>query len=128
MIIKLLLIVGFLTSCSKKEVSWETQEDARRQIKENVEFVSRKFRQDQAPNTRMVVRGDSTIGKNCAQGDGWASVDFHYNDGAVLQAKCSTVSESIGCMTKEDFNKRDYSNEEGSCNNNIPFPIPKIKK
>ena len=123
------IAVGLLFfSCSSKEISWDTQEDARRQVNENVEFVSRKFRSDYYPNHRMVIRGDSTIGKHCAQGDGWASIDFiDDRTGEKVEAKCSTVSESIGCMTKEDFMKRTYSSEEGSCNKNIPFPLPKIK-
>lgn len=124
------IIVGFtLFSCTSKEVSWETQEDARRTAKENAEFVARQFKSDHYPNHRMIVRGDSTIGKNCAQGDGWASVDFvDSNSGLIVEAKCSTVSETIGCMTKYDFSKKSYAHEEGSCNDNIPHPLPRLKQ
>lgn len=120
-------ILLLVTSCSGNEISWETQEDARRQVKENVEFIARKFRTERYPDYRLIVRGDSTIGKHCAQGDGWASIDLE-KGGTFIEAKCSTVSETLGCMTKEDFNQRSYANEEGSCNKNIPFPLPKVKK
>lgn len=125
-----ILIAAILLGCtSAEEISWETQEDARRQVNENVEFISRKFRSNYYPNHRLIMRGDSTIGKNCAQGDGWASIDLIDDKaGDKVEAKCSTVSEALGCMTKDDFNKRDYSSEEGTCNKNIPYPIPKVKQ
>lgn len=119
--------------CTSEKVSWDTQEDSRRQAKENSEFNARKFRQlnTKYSQYRLVLRGDSTIGKNCAQGDGWASVDLEDGNGTgtgKVELKCSTVSDTIGCMTKADFMKKAHANEEGTCNENIPVPLPKIKK
>lgn len=124
-----LLIQG--CSCSKKKASFETQEDARRLAKENSEFNAQNYRtaNTQLASHRMVLRGDSSINETCPQGDGWASIDFvDDTTGAKVEVKCSTVSDTIGCVEKSDFIKRTYANEDGRCNETIPFPLPKIKK
>jgi len=47
----------------------------------------------------------------------------------VIKLKCSTVSAGLGCMTEDDFKKRaNYANQEGRCNADIPFPLPKLAK
>ena len=127
-----LIVLGSLflfLACTEKKVSFQTQEDARRQAKENSEFNAQAYRlaHDDVQDYRLVMRGDSTIGPDCAQGDGWATVDLvKGNDKVVL--KCSTISETIGCMTKKDCAKRTYAKEDGRCNPNVPHPLPKIAK
>ena len=114
-------------SCTNKKASWETQEDSRRQAIENATFSAQKWRRQHAADYRLIARGDSTISATCPQGDGWASMDLE-KDGVKIKLKCSTVSESIGCMPSADFKKRTYAEQEGRCNKEIPFPLPKIVK
>jgi hypothetical protein len=124
-----ILVFGMMLSiaCSKKEASWETQEQARRTALENADFNAKKYRKENRPGWRIINRGDSTISATCPSGDGWVSVDLeNTKTGQRLQLKCSSVSETMGCHTKVDFNKRDYAEQDGECNKKIPFPLPKI--
>jgi len=123
------LITLFLVGCGGDEVSWQTQETQRALAIENSEFNARNFRQNntQYSGFNIMGRGDSTINKKCANGDGWASVDL-VQDRKKVQLKCSTASANIGCMVKADFQQRAYANEEGRCNKDLPVPMPKIVK
>ncbi len=126
--IKYLLFAGLAIGCnSPKKASWATQEDVRRQALENATFSAQKYRRQFLPEYRLIPRGDSTISENCPQGDGWASMDLAHK-GVLVKLKCSTVSETIGCMTSQDFKKRTYAQQDGRCNQKIPFPLPKIVK
>ena len=117
-----------LVGCSGDKVSFQTQEDARTQARSNAEYNAKSWRNKNQPNGKILMRGDSTIGPNCAQGDGWATVDIEEGN-TFTELKCSTVSGTIGCMTTMDFKQRDsYADQDGSCNNDIPFPLPKIAK
>lgn len=126
-ILSAVLLSGLAVGCSKKEASWDTQESARKQAIENATFNAQKYRRQYAADYRLIARGDSTISKTCPQGDGWASMDLE-KDGQKIKLKCSTVSESIGCMTSADFKQKAYAQEDGHCNKNIPHPLPKIVK
>lgn len=126
-------IVGFfLMGCGQEKVSWDTQEAARQQALDNSQFNANVFRNATYPNHTLKMRGDSTIGPDCKYGDGWATVDLIPNDGTpgnTIKLKCSTVSSTIGCMTDKDFKDRpQYANQDGHCNNELPFPLPKILK
>lgn len=124
-----ILFVFGLFSCEQKKASWETQEDARRVAKENAEFNAKQYRKEHRPGWRIVNRGDSSIKPECPQGDGWVSVDLvSPKNGNKIQLKCSSVSEVTGCLAKKDFDKRDYAEQDGTCNKEIPFPLPKIVK
>ncbi len=130
---KLLIVslgVAMLTACGgNKEVSWDTQETQRKIAIENSKFNARKFKTDNTQYSALNImgRGDSTIGKNCANGDGWASVDLVDENGQVsVKLKCSTASATIGCMTKADFETRPYATEEKQCNPDLPVPMPAI--
>jgi len=128
MIKSALLVAALLPlACTDKKASWDTQESARKQAIDNATFNAQKYRRTYASDYRLISRGDSTISATCPQGDGWASMDLE-KGGTTLALKCSTVSESIGCMTKEDFSKKAFAEEDGHCNKNIPFPLPKIVK
>jgi len=128
----LLLLVG----CGGEEVSFETQEDSRRQAIENAEYNARGWRDSNAPSFKILMRGDSTISSSCAQGDGWATVDLKKSQkiegedvlSEAIQLKCSTVSGTIGCLKKEDFQERSYADEDGRCNTSLSSPLPKIAK
>jgi len=118
-----------LYGCGDDKVSFSTQEQSRMQVLENVEYNAKRWRDDNKPSAKVIVRGDSSISSSCASGDGWASVDLELEGGGKLQLKCSTVSGTIGCMTKSDFQARkQYASQEGTCNNELPFPLPKIVK
>lgn len=125
-------IVASMIGCGREKVSWDTQEAARQQAKDNSEFNAKVLRNAQYPNYTLILRGDSTIGPNCKFGDGWATVDMIPADGTAgkkIVLKCSTVSGTIGCMTDEDFKARaQYANQDGTCNKTLPFPLPKIVK
>ncbi|MBX9756298.1 MAG: hypothetical protein K2X80_16185 [Pseudomonadaceae bacterium] len=126
------LLIGIaLAGCSKKEASFETQEMARAQVLENAEFNARTYRAaSNQPDVNIIMRGDSTVSPKCITGDGWASIDLVTKDGRqVAKLKCSTVSGTIGCMPEADFKARpQYANQDGQCNTNLPFPLPKIAK
>jgi hypothetical protein len=122
-----------LFGCGKEEpkASFETQEQARQTVLENAEFNARRFRDASAPKAKILMRGDSSIKPDCITGDGWVSVDLVAEEtGAVVsKLKCSSVSASIGCMTQDDFQSRpSYSDQDGVCNRDLPFPLPKIIK
>ena len=81
-----------------------------------------------------MTHGDSTQSADCPQGDGWASVSFlgKKQEGTSEVEKysvvCSTVSQSIGCFLKQDFQAKPYAAKEGKCDKSIPFPLPKFDK
>lgn len=120
----------FLTACDSEKVSWETQETQRSIAIENSEFNARQFRtkNKQFSGFNIMGRGDSTIDSECANGDGWASVDLVSPSGQKVPLKCSTASSNIGCLLKKDFLERSYANQEGACNKELPVPMPKILK
>lgn len=122
--------VLLLSACSKEKVAFDTSEEARRQIRDNVTFLAQSFRaENKLTDYDILVRGDSTVSRTCPQGDGWASVDLmHKQGGEKRKLKCSTVSLGIGCMTEDDFLGRAYASEENKCNPDVPFPLPKIKQ
>lgn len=117
-----------LQACGGDKVSFETQEDSRRQAIENAEYNAKAWRNKNQPNGKLLMRGDSTIDATCAQGDGWATVDIEEGN-VFTELKCSTVSNTIGCMESADFKSREnYASQDGTCNMDIPFPLPKIVK
>lgn len=125
--------VGAAVGCTDNEVSFNTAEDARKQAREQAATLAQEYRAVQGlTEFKIDARGDSTIDRTCPQGDGWASVDLKAataGDMRVIKLKCSTVSAGMGCMTEEDFKKRaNYANQEGRCNSEIPFPLPKLSK
>lgn len=127
--ILILLSVLFVACTPKTEkVSFNTVEDARKQVRDNVSTLAQKFRADnKLTDYDLYVRGDSTQSAECPQGDGWASVDLQEKTtGKVIKLKCSTVSSGIGCMTAEDFKTKRYAQEEDHCSKDIPFPLPKV--
>lgn len=124
------LAFGSLAACGDK-ASFATQEQARQTVLENAEYNARVYRDANAPSLKIKMRGDSTVSASCVTGDGWATIDLL--DPTTLQPaqriKCSTVSGTIGCMLESDFKERsDYARQDGSCNREIPFPLPKIVK
>lgn len=125
----LALVVG-LTGCGE-DVSFSTVEDARLQAKENGIYMAKTWKAENPAFTDWIIlsRGDSTIMPSCPQGDGWVSVDLQNpsNMRQLAKIKCSSYSRGIGCMLKDDFEKRpQYSNQEGRCNKDVPHPIPKV--
>jgi hypothetical protein len=133
--VKKLLVIGalVLAACSSKDkVSFSTAEDSRMTVKDNVSILANQFRSEMKLNGYdLIVRGDSTVSVSCPQGDGWASVDLvdrRIEPNMTLKLKCSTVSAGIGCMLDSEFKTKAYAAEDGVCNNDLPFPLPKISK
>lgn len=124
------IVLGlFSASCTDKKVSFETAEESRKAARENSGFLVRAFRAEaKLEDFDIMLRGDSSITAECPQGDGWASIDLiNRKSGETIKMKCSTVSAGMGCMTDTDFKQRkEYANQDGSCNKDIPFPLPKI--
>lgn len=128
---RIYLLTILLISCEQQKVSFDTVEDGRRQARENAEIVAKSWRSQNLAyaDTNIYMRGDSTVSPECPQGDGWASVDIQDKDGKVLlKLKCSTVSLSIDCLEDKDFKSKSYAAEEGRCNRDLPFPLPKLVK
>lgn len=126
-------VAAALVGCSAKEVAFDTLETARKQAKDNAEFNARKWRADTKTwaGSNIISRGDSTQSPACPQGDGWASLDLVNENGQPqVKLKCSTVSDSVGCLEANDFKTKPYANEDGQCQptSKVPHPIPKIAK
>ena len=121
-----------LSACNEEnKLSFESVESGRIQANENAEFNAKAFRQThpEYAGFSISMRGDSTQSAKCGQGDGWSSIDFVKADkGEKVALKCSTVSAATGCMTDDDFKSRSYASQDGKCNDEIPFPLPKIAK
>lgn len=124
-----------LAACGPKDVSFDTLETARKQAKDNAEYNARKWRADtkvqRLVESNIISRGDSTQSPTCPQGDGWASMDLVNGDGQkIVGLKCSTVSDSVGCLENNDFKTKSYANEDGQCQatTKVPHPLPKIAK
>lgn len=128
-----------LSACSKSEVSFDTLEDSRSQARSNAEVNARAYARE---NPRMagfdvVGHGDSTQTKACPQGDGWASLSIMKQRDDERDAKgrpviekykvkCSTVSANLGCYLDDDFKQKPFAEQENQCNNELPFPLPKV--
>ena len=134
--IALVAVALFMTACGKKEVvSFDTLEAARQVAKANSEFNAALYK---AANPRftgdysIIGRSDDTQDSKCPQGDGWAElsimkVEAKQVDKTVLM--CSTYSTSVGCYRKEDFDKLpNLAGQNGNCRQDIPFPLPVLKK
>lgn len=67
---------------------------------------------------RILMQSDSTVTKECRFGDGWASGDIQFENGRAIAVKCQTngTGKGInGCMTKAEFETKNYKAEEGVC-------------
>lgn len=126
----LVLMALVLTSCTKNNVSFDTLEDARKQVRDNVTVIAQAFRaENKLTELDLYIRGDSTQSNECPQGDGWASIDLiNRSTNQKISLKCSTVSMSLGCMEDKDFKSKAFASEDGRCNTNIPFPVRKLVK
>jgi hypothetical protein len=129
---RLLIVLFSLSACisacgENNEVSFATLENARAAAGDNSKSNAVMWRTENAPGTKIKMRGDSTQSNKCPQGDGWASIDLLDSNGKIVkQLKCSTYSMNLGCVEKKDFESRSYAKEEGKCNHAVPFPLPKI--
>lgn len=81
------------------------------------------YRLTQFPDSsRGLMQSDSTISKTCRYGDGWASGIIEFNDGPKqgqrVKIKCQTngTGKGInGCMTDQEFQTKNYKDEDGKC-------------
>lgn len=129
------LAVAVLAACGDKEVPFDRLEEARQTAKGNAEFNAALYK---AQNPRftsdfsIVSRSDDAQSPSCPQGDGWAELSIMKIEGKQVDKTvlmCSTFSQSVGCYRKEDFDKNtNLAKQNGTCNTQAPFPIPKIAK
>lgn len=126
----LILTALLLAACSSEKASFETQEQARKRAIENAEFNAKSWRAKNPIYQQhgLISDGDSSITPTCPQGDGWATLELVSPRGKRTKIKCSTVSASIGCMEATKFKTKAYAEQDGTCNKDIPFPLPKIVK
>jgi hypothetical protein len=125
-----------LAGCGQKEVSFNTVEDARAQARANAEWNATKYRSEspRLQGLKIVGHGDPAQTAECPQGSGWAQLSImNVNKEAQTVEKyvvmCSTVSETIGCYLRTDWEKTLHAKEENTCNKSIPSsPFPKIGK
>jgi hypothetical protein len=123
-----------LAACAqKKDVSFETLEDARGTARENAMFNAQRYRVENIlySGWSIVGRGDSSQMPDCPQGDVWATMDFvSPQKDQIVKVKCSTVSANVQCLEEGDFKTKSYASEDGHCQpmTKVPFPLPKIGK
>lgn len=131
-----LVAAALLSGCGKKEVSFDTLEDARATARDNALFNAAAYRAEnpRLEGLRIVSHGDSTQAPDCPQGDGWASVSFlnvvGEGKGKEVEkytAKCSTVSASLGCYLDKDFTNKPFAKQENRCDATLPI-MKKIAK
>lgn len=123
------VLVVSACSCKKEQVSEETAEESRKQARSNATFNVKEYLKTNVllQDKMLETFTDSSIKRDCPQGDGWATM--HFTDkvtGVKTYVKCSTVSMGIGCLEESVFKSKDYASEDGRCNPNITYPLPKI--
>ena len=124
-------IVTALSACGKQEVSFNTLEEAKNQVRENALFNAQKFRAEnpRVKDWSVVSNGDSSQTNDCPQGDGWATLTLYSPDASQsVKIKCSTVSGATGCLFDSEFKGKPFASEDGKCNAHVPHPIPKLAK
>lgn len=118
-----------LSACKDENVSFQTLEQERGTANANSKFNGQKYRAESPKyaNWDILLRGDSTQAANCPQGDGWATLTLVAPDKkSETNIKCSTVSANIPCLEANDFKTKPYATQEGACQKDLPFPLPKI--
>lgn len=129
---------SLMSACGKAEepkVSHSSLEDARQIAKSNSELNAALYK---AANPRftadfsIVGRSDDSQNAKCPQGDGWAELSIMKVEGKTVDKTtlmCSTYSTSVGCYRKEDFDKNaNLAKQNGGCSEEVPFPIPALKR
>ena len=126
-----LVVATLMTACGQDKLSFDSVESSRKQANENSEYNAKTYRttHPEFAGFTISMAGDSTQSATCGQGDGWASINLvNLDQQEKVPLKCSTVSEQLGCMTDDDFKSKAYASQDGRCNADIPFPLPKIQK
>ncbi|MCU7836498.1 MAG: hypothetical protein KZQ83_14770 [gamma proteobacterium symbiont of Taylorina sp.] len=122
------LAIALLSGCGGEEVSMATAEEQRAIARDNSMLVAKKFISENPTYNafKVIPNGDSTISRKCPQGDGWASLKLINEKNHIVKIKCSTYSIGIGCLESSEFAKKSYAQQDGSCNKEIAYPLPKI--
>lgn len=133
--IALIALVSLLAACGKKEVSFDTLEEAKTTARANALWNAQSFRASNVlyQDYDLISNGDSTQMPDCPQGDGWATLQLvpkSKDPKATIGLKCSTVSGATGCLTDTEFKTKPFANQDKQCQgpNVVPFPLPKIAK
>jgi len=125
-----LVTISFLIPIPEEVNELDVVEQQRVIAQENSKVNARLFQQahKQFYKSYISTDVDFSINSKCANGDGWANVELiDEMDGKVVaELMCSTISKSLGCELKTEFNARDYAIQEGTCNLGIPVPMPTL--
>ena len=130
-LVMIAITVASLTGCSSGggTPSHEDIEEARQRARENVTRLAEAWqKKNNFEVYRLDVRDDASIGPDCPRGDGWAEAALvdKTTTQTVRLLKCSTVSETIGCMTAATFETSGHKAEDGVCNRSLPDPLPPV--
>lgn len=124
----MIVIATLLAACGEKvpvDVVDQNQTISRDNAPMNAKrFVNQRFPQA----TQTIVDSDSTVGRDCRFGDGWASGKVFQDGRIIAQIKCQTNGRGKGvegCLLADEFKTKDYANEDGRCQN-LP-ELPKFK-
>lgn len=119
-----------LVGCDGNNASYEETEMNRKMANQNLEYNAKMFRakHPEYANFTISTNADSTQTSKCPQGDGWATLKLvSIDNGVQIPIKCSTYSESIGCLSDAEMKQKEtYASQDGHCNYEIPVPLPKI--
>ncbi len=108
---------------------FELIEYQRTMSQKNGEINAKLFQQrhNQFHGTYISSDVDYSINSDCITGDGWSKVKLVDGVGKVAaDLMCSTVSASLGCALRVDFNQQKHSIQENTCNLQIPVPLPEL--
>jgi hypothetical protein len=106
-----------------------TVESARLTARSNAAYLAESWRSSQGFNEgNLLVKDDTTISRDCIQGDGWVNVEYVSASKEKTILKCSTYNRSIGCMPEAIFASKDYASEEGRCNRAISVPLNRLNQ
>ena len=101
-------------------------ESQRATAKSNVAFNARQFQHkfQHYKDKTIITEVDYSINQKCASGDGWGGATLvNPNGSTAARIMCSTISTTIGCLVKSEFDKIKYSIQEGVCNTSLANPL-----
>lgn len=108
----------------------EMLEQQRATAKKNVYANAYAFKHNlkQFKDTIIITQMDHSISSTCPSGDGWGAVSLVNTSGTTaVRLMCSTISTSIGCVVKSQFESNwETQKQEGKCNLALANPLPEL--
>ncbi len=117
------LIAISLAGCGKEPVPTDTVDQNQNITRENSQLNAQRFKAAMFPNAdQVVMQSDSTVSPECRFGDGWASGIIVQGGRTIEKIKCQTNGTgkgTFGCMTKAEFETKDYASADGRCDDGL---------